>query len=98
MRELPSTFTIAFTFDFFCSVEGLQSVTQQCGCHRSGSLPWRKQISRVVSHSCLLVVFFTGAKTHAELNTEHQLQLGGPRQDHFSHGNNFVRIWLGCTV
>lgn len=29
VRDLPSTFIIAFTFDSFCSLEGLQSVTQR---------------------------------------------------------------------
>lgn len=28
VRELPSTFIVAFTFDSSCSIEGLQSVTQ----------------------------------------------------------------------
>lgn len=60
--------------------------------------PGGNKISCVVSHSHLLLVFFTGTETHNELNTEHQPQLGEARHDHFSHGNNFGRIWLECTV
>lgn len=43
------------------------------GFHRSVSLPWRKQILGVVTHSHLLLVFFISTKAQNELAAEHQL-------------------------
>lgn len=74
VRELLSSSIIPFTFDFPCSIEGLQAVRQNiCGFHRSVSLSCRKEILGVVSHSHLLPIFFISTKAQNDLAVEHQL-------------------------